>query len=56
VIVEAGHSHTFFDKRDWRKPLSIDPEVKHVKTIVVPHHIVKLLWLDALRDVDLLIK
>src|SRR5215510_12681905 len=41
---------------DRREPLAVDLEVEHVEAVVVSDHVVKLLRLDALGDVDVLVE
>src|SRR5882762_478887 len=44
------------DKPDRRQPLARDGQVEDIEAIVISDHVVELLRLDALRNVDVLIE
>ncbi|MFY9684310.1 MAG: hypothetical protein WAJ88_00790 [Pseudolabrys sp.] len=50
--IAAFIRRAFLGKGNRRKPLAVDPEIEHVKTVVIAHDVVKLFGLDALGQSD----
>ena len=56
IVVGVRRNRIPVDKRYRRKAFAVDLEIEHVKAIVIPDDVVKLLGLDALSYVDFLIE